>query len=73
MLCNARRRQNHTPDHIKRCYDRWYRYDLKEITVELIENWKTAKLRAGMRPTTVHRDISALSAVLTRAVKQGKD
>jgi hypothetical protein len=72
LEANRPRTWEYTLGRLKRCFGKWYRYNLKEISVELIENWKTAKLLAGMSPTTVQRDIACLSAVLTRAVKMGK-
>ena len=42
---------------------------LSVITVERIESWKQRRLNSGRKPTTVLRDLFALSSVLSRAVK----
>ena len=57
---------------LKRCFYKWNRKPLQEITTELIEDWKVARLRAGLSPNTVLRDIDSLSGVLSRAVKMVK-
>jgi integrase len=51
------------------CFGEWWRVPLEQITPELIERWKLRRLKAGVSPSTVHRDIAALSAALTRAVR----
>lgn len=51
---------------------KWYAKSLDEITVDLVETWRTEQLTAGRKPTTVLRNIMALSGVITRAVKTGK-
>jgi integrase len=58
---------------LKTCFgDAWYAMPLTEVTVELIEHWRVARLKSGIEPTTVLRDVMALSGVLTRAVKLDK-
>lgn len=59
-------------DRLERCFKPWYGRPLHEITTELVEDWKTGRLKAGRAATTVLRDIASLSAVLTRAVKTRK-
>jgi len=54
------------------CYGDWYTKPLTEITVERIERWRTERLKAGTKPTTVLRDVMTLSGVLTRAAKLDK-
>lgn len=56
-------------DRLERCFEAWYRRPLQQITAELVEDWKTRRLKDGRAATTVIRDIASLSAVLTRAVK----
>ena len=56
-------------DRLERCFEAWYRRPLQQITAELVEDWKTGRLKDGRAATTVIRDIASLSAVLTRAVK----
>jgi integrase len=50
----------------------WYSRPLTDITVDLIETWRTKRLSAGRSPHTVLRDVMTLSGVLTRAVKAKK-
>ncbi len=38
------------------------------ISVKYIENWRTEKLKNGLKPSTLNRCVSALRAVLTKAV-----
>lgn len=57
---------------LERCFDPWYSRPLQQITAELVEDWKTGRLKDGRAATTVIRDIASLSAVLTRAVKVRK-
>ena len=59
-------------DRLERCFVAWYGRPLKEITAELVEDWKTGRLKDGRAATTVLRDIASLSAVMTRAVKTRK-
>ena len=59
-------------DRLERCFEAWYRRHLQQITPELVEDWKTRRLKDGRAATTVIRDIASLSAVLTRAVKMRK-
>ncbi len=54
---------------IKRCFQIWYSWDLASISAAQIESWKSQRLRAGIRPATVLRDLAALSAVLSHAVR----
>ena len=44
---------------------------LSAITVERLELWKGRRLNGGAKPTTVLRELFALSSVLTRAVRTG--
>jgi hypothetical protein len=50
----------------------WYGSPLTQITVEMIEAWRTDRLAAGRSPATVLRDVMTLSGVLTRALRQRK-
>jgi integrase len=44
---------------------------LSAITVERLELWKGRRLNRGVKPTTVLRELFAISSVLTRAVRMG--
>jgi integrase len=61
-----------TLQRLQTCFGKWYTRPLTEITVERIESWRTARLIAGKSPTTVLRDVMALSGALRHAVKAKK-
>ncbi|MBI5618794.1 MAG: site-specific integrase [Gammaproteobacteria bacterium] len=45
---------------------------LAEITAWGVERWRTDRLKAGRKPTSVNRDLNTLKACLHRAVEWGK-
>jgi integrase len=53
---------------LHRQFRTWFSGPLSAITVERLESWKTRRLNTGCSPTTVLRELFALS----RAVKVGK-
>lgn len=53
-------------------FKRWYTKPLAAISVEDIEGWRLKRINEGIEPSTVRRDLDALSSVLTRAVRLGK-
>jgi integrase len=61
-----------TLQRIKTCFGEWYSRPLTDITVERIERWRVDRLRSGIEPSTVLRDVMTLSGVLTRAVRLDK-
>ena len=44
---------------------------LTNLTPWVIEKWRTKRLKAGIAPTTINRDMNALKAALNRAVDWG--
>lgn len=44
---------------------------LKDITLARVERWRTGRLLAGIKPSTVNRDLASLRSVLSRAVDFG--
>ena len=42
---------------------------LSEVTAFHLERWRTARKKAGVRPTTINRDLNDLRAMLSRAVQ----
>ena len=61
-----------TLEKLHRHFRTWYPEPLSTITVERIESWKARRLSEGRSPSTVLRDLFALSSVLRRAVKAGE-
>jgi integrase len=69
---NRPRSADYTLARLTRCFGKWKHKGLQEITTEYVEDWKIARLKEGLAPATVLRDVASLSGVLTRAVKMGK-
>jgi integrase len=69
---NRPRSADYTLARLARCFGKWKHKTLQEITTECVEDWKVARLKDGLAPTTVLRDVASLSGVLSRAVKMGK-
>lgn len=57
--------------HMKSCFRHLLDCRLNEISLIQIEQWRTKRLEAGRRPSTVNRDLSELKASLNRAVDWG--
>jgi integrase len=68
---NRPRSAANTLEKLHRHFGSWFAEPLSVITVERIESWKQRRLNSGRKPTTVLRDLFALSSVLSRAVKIG--
>ena len=71
-LANRPRSADYTLARLTRCFGKWRHKSLPEITTEYVEDWKVARLKEGLAPATVLRDVASLSGVMTRAVKMGK-
>lgn len=69
--CRPRTAAN-TLEKLHRHFRTWYPEPLTAITVERIESSKARRLSEGRSPSTVLRDLFALSSVLRRAVKAGE-
>jgi integrase len=61
-----------TLEKLHRHFRIWYPEPLTAITPERVESWKARRLGEGRSPSTVLRDLFALSSVLRRAVKAGE-
>lgn len=61
-----------TLERIERHFGGWKNKPITDIDVALVETWKLERFAAGMKPATVHRDLAALSGVLSRAAKLKK-
>lgn len=65
-----RKRANETILRLKKqFYPLFKNTPLKDITAWNVEKWKTARLKAGIKPTTVNRDIAELKSVLSKAME----
>lgn len=69
---NRPRTVRNTLEKLRLQFKPWLAEPLSAITVERLEFWKARRLRSGIKPTTVLRDLFALSSVLTRAVRTGR-
>ena len=47
----------------------WGKHSLDKITPQLVENWCTRRINAGLAPTTVNLDVAVLKSCLTKAVE----
>jgi hypothetical protein len=72
LMANRPKGAKRTLQRIATCFGEWYSKPLGDITVELIEHWRTRRLSTGTQPLTILRDVMTLSGVLTRAVRLGK-
>lgn len=68
---NRPRTARNTLEKLRLLFKPWLTEPLSSITVERLELWKGRRLNNGVKPTTVLRELFALSSVLTRAVRTG--
>lgn len=61
-----------TLERIERHFADWKQRPLTDIDVSRVESWKLERFAKGMKSSTVHRDLAALSGVLSRAVRLKK-
>lgn len=61
-----------TLDRLKACFEKDLgKKPLPDVTAWVVEKWRTARLKAGIKPATVNRDLTALKAALSKAVEWG--
>lgn len=64
-----RKNPEDTMRRLKTCfYEDLAKLQLRDISVKIVEAWKTKRLASGIKPDTVNRDIADLKTVLTKAV-----
>ena len=56
---------------IDTCFSEFGSKRLNEITPWIVEKWRSTRSKAGIKPSTLNRDISALRSVLSKAVEWG--
>lgn len=56
---------------IKACFVDLLKVQISDLTAWQLEKWKTARIKAGTKPATVNRDLTALKAALSKAVEWG--
>lgn len=69
---NRPRTARSTLEKVRFLFKSWMAEPLSAITVERLELWKGRRLSSGIKPTTVLRELFALSSVLSRAVRVGQ-
>jgi integrase len=72
VRANRPRTAFNTLEKLNLLFHSWFDEPLSAISVEQLELWKARRLRRGLKPTTVTRDLYTLSSVLTRAVRVGR-
>jgi integrase len=60
-----------TTARIKACFAEFEGLRLGEINPLRVERWRTQRLRDGLHPVTVNRDVSALRSALSKALEWG--
>lgn len=58
-----------TAARIKTCFPDLLESKLDEINPRAIEQWRTSKLKSGLSPASINRDLANLRAALSRAVE----
>lgn len=68
-VISERKSGQDTLDMIKGNFEHLYGKSLNTITPWDLQKWRTEKLKNGLKPATVNRRISALKAILSKAVE----
>ncbi len=58
-----------TAARLKTCFPDLLESKLDEISPRVIEQWRTGKLKSGLSPASINRDLANLRAALSRAVE----
>ena len=59
----------YTIDIVTRSFPDYLDLPMSEITIKQVEQWRTIKLNAGLKATSINRAVNALRSVLTKAVE----
>lgn len=70
VVANHRRGQD-TLARIKRCFEDLLPKNMTEITPWVIEKWRSARIKASIKPSTINRDLVVIKAALSKAVEWG--
>lgn len=54
---------------ITRNFSHLFSLPLSKVSVLLLEQWRTERLKAGTKPSTINRDVTALRGLLTKALE----
>ncbi len=57
-------------DTLKPFRDEWGNLGLDEITEEIVDDWRMQRRRKGIKPSTVNRNVAALKAAMSFAVRR---
>ena len=56
---------------LRSCFPGFDKKKFHEITAWSVEKWRSSRLKSGIQPSTVNRDVTALRAALSKAVEWG--
>lgn len=55
-------------DRVRRNFKKWLKKPMASISAQEMERWRSMRIEAGRKRTTVNRDLNGLKAILSRAV-----
>ncbi|WP_224982729.1 site-specific integrase [Geomonas agri] len=58
-----------TVNRLRNCFAEFLSTDLINLTAWNVEKWRTRRLKEGLKPSTVNRDLTALKALVSKAVE----
>jgi integrase len=56
---------------LKHHFGAWYDKSMADLSVWLVDRWKSTELKAGRKPATINRNLTTLKAALSKAVAWG--
>jgi integrase len=60
---------SNTVKRLRACFAEFFGKKLADVNPWIVEKWRTARLKSGVKPATINRDITALKALLSKAVE----